>query len=93
MTVITQGLICSLGSLPAERTWISPSERSLTRPAAIWLRPELWTQTNRTSGISLVIAALRLREGDEALAGEAVCETGTKTLIFESLSRSVESAM
>ena len=29
-----------------------PPERSLTRPAAIWLRPALWTQTNRTSGCS-----------------------------------------
>ena len=27
-----------------------PCERSLTRPAAIWLRPALWTHTNSTSG-------------------------------------------
>ena len=52
---MTAGLISSPGSLPADRTWILPSERSLTSPAAIWLRPALCTQTNRTSGTSSVI--------------------------------------
>src|ERR1700690_3889702 len=51
MASTTAGLISSAGVLPAERTWIRPRDRSLTRPAAIWLRPALWTQTNSTSGL------------------------------------------
>ena len=50
------GLISSAGVEPAERTWMRPFERSLTRPAAIWLRPALCVQTNNTSGCSLTIS-------------------------------------
>ena len=39
---------------PAERTWTWPWAWWSRRAAAIWLRPALWTQTNRTSGTSLV---------------------------------------
>src|SRR5688572_23028083 len=62
---ITAGLMVSAGSLPAERTWILPREWSRTSPAAIWLRPALWTHTNRTSGA----AALP----DTPIAGTATC--------------------
>jgi len=57
-------------ALPAERTPTRPPDRSLTSPAAIWLRPALWTQTNRTSGMSVPIglpsaaAGLRSRLDD-----------------------------
>src|SRR4249920_284669 len=46
----TAGLIWSPGALPAERTWTLPLAWWSRRAAAIWLRPALWTQTNRTSG-------------------------------------------
>ena len=36
------------------RTWTRPSASLFSSPAAIWLRPALWTQTNSTSGTSLV---------------------------------------
>ena len=62
------------GSLPAERTWMRPCERSLTSPAAIWLRPALWTQTKSTSGCSFSIAPLRLGERLQPLAREPVHE-------------------
>ena len=53
-----------------------PAERSLTSPAAIWLRPALCTQTNSTSGCSFAISALGLRERLQPLAREAVREHG-----------------
>src|SRR5262249_55669627 len=52
------GLTSSPGAEPAERTLIRPCERSFNRPAAIWLRPELWTQTNSTSGCVLRISGM-----------------------------------
>ena len=39
------GLIRSPGALPAERTSMSPPERTRVYAAAIWERPALWTQT------------------------------------------------
>ena len=81
MASITAGLICSPGALPAERTWIRPSERSLTRPAAIWLRPALWTQTNRTSGCSFVITPSAWPSALRRSRAKRCTSTGTKTLI------------
>ncbi|ONH21790.1 hypothetical protein BL253_37875 [Pseudofrankia asymbiotica] len=46
------GLIWSAVSDPAERTSIRPAARWVSQPAAIWERPALWTQTNRTEGFS-----------------------------------------
>ena len=51
-----------------------PSERSFTSPAAIWLRPALWTQTNSTSGCSFAIVPFGLGERLQPLAREAVRE-------------------
>src|SRR5205823_9659885 len=48
----TAGWISAAGALPAERTSIRPPAYRLSRPAAIWLRPALCTQTNNTSGRS-----------------------------------------
>src|ERR1035438_6353115 len=46
------GLTWSPGMLPAERTSTSPPPRWARKPAAIWERPALCTQTNRTLGLS-----------------------------------------
>ena len=43
------GLISSAGASRPSGRGCARCERSLTRPAAIWLRPALWTQTNSTS--------------------------------------------
>ena len=50
MASTTAGLSWSAGSLPAERTLTRSPAFRWSRPAAIWLRPALWTQTKRTSG-------------------------------------------
>ena len=44
------GLIWSAGSEPAERTSIRSPASAVRYPAAIWERPALWTQTNKTLG-------------------------------------------
>src|SRR5699024_3897423 len=44
------GLIESAGAEPAERTSMRSPAISRSHPAAIWERPALWTQTNRTLG-------------------------------------------
>src|SRR5690606_11187430 len=46
------GLIESAGAEPAERTSMRSPARWRSQPAAIWERPALWTQTNRTLGRS-----------------------------------------
>src|SRR4029453_18073274 len=56
MAATTAGLSLSPGADPAERTWTLPLAWWSRRAAAIWLRPALWTQTNRTSGTSLLMA-------------------------------------
>ena len=93
MASTTAGLICSPGSLPADRTWIRPSERSLTRPAAIWLRPELCTHTNSTSGCSLTIMPSACPSAFSRSRAKRCASTGTNTLILPPLRRSVDSAM
>ena len=45
------GFTWSPGMLPADRTSPSPSPRWVRKPAAIWERPALCTQTNRTLGL------------------------------------------
>ena len=52
----------------------------------------MWTQTNSTSGCSFTIEPSACASA-KALTGEAMRETGTKTLIFDSESRSVDSSM
>src|SRR5688500_13898042 len=59
ITSSTAGLIRSAGSDPAVRTSTRPAALCLGRPAAIWLRPALWTQTNRTSGLSSAMSTFR----------------------------------
>src|SRR5947207_3169165 len=74
------GLISSAGVEPAERTWIRPPDRSSTRPAAIWLRPALWVQTNRTSGCSftsLPSACARPAAADRSLAAAMMTRSST----------------
>src|SRR3712207_3257639 len=44
------GLTCSAGSEPAERTSTASPPSARSQPAAIWERPALCTQTNRTLG-------------------------------------------
>jgi hypothetical protein len=48
------GLIWSAGSVPAERTSMRSPARWLSSPAAIWERPALCTQTNKTLGLSAI---------------------------------------
>nr|KEP23677.1 hypothetical protein DA06_05930 [Georgenia sp. SUBG003] len=52
MASTADGLTCSAGAEPAERTSIAPPARWFSQAAAIWDRPALWTQTNRTLGRS-----------------------------------------
>src|SRR5665647_1068022 len=47
-------LISPAGIEPAERTSTAPPDIADRSPAAIWERPALWTQTNRTLGGSVV---------------------------------------
>ena len=44
------GLTWSPGLEPAERTSTRSPARWVSQAAAIWERPALWTQTNRTDG-------------------------------------------
>ncbi len=46
------GLTWSAGAEPAERTSTRSPARCDSHAAAIWERPALWTQTNRTEGFS-----------------------------------------
>src|SRR5690349_13159461 len=48
------GLIVLPGAEPAERTSTVSPARWRSQPAAIWERPALCTQTNRTLGLSLM---------------------------------------
>ena len=48
-------LTWSAGIDPAERTSTAPPDSAVRKPAAIWERPALWTQTNRTLGRSVVV--------------------------------------
>src|SRR5699024_4715323 len=50
MASTAAGLIESAGADPAERTAMRSPASSLSHPAAIWDRPALWTQTNKTLG-------------------------------------------
>ena len=50
MASTTAGLMSSAGAVPAERTTTRSPAWWASRAAAIWERPALWTQTNRTSG-------------------------------------------
>ena len=70
-----------------------PSERSFTSPAAIWLRPALWTQTNSTSGISLVTSPSVWASAFSRSRAKRCASTGTNTLIRPGPSRSTDSAM
>jgi hypothetical protein len=58
MAATTAGLRASAGSEPTERTTTLPLGWWSSRAAAIWLRPALCTQTNRTSGTSFTAAPL-----------------------------------
>src|SRR6476659_3003790 len=55
MAATAAGLIVSAGAEPAERTSTASPARWRSQPAAIWERPALWTQTNRTLGLSLMM--------------------------------------
>ena len=59
-----------------------PSERSLTSPAAIWLRPALWTQTNSTSGCSFAISPSAWASAFSRSRAKRCASTGTNTLIL-----------
>src|SRR5438105_3681687 len=43
------GLTSAAGSVPADSTSTRSPARCLRKPAAIWLRPALWTHTKRTA--------------------------------------------
>src|SRR6478609_9314286 len=51
MACTATGLTWSAGIDPADRTSTFPSERAVRKPAAIWERPALCTQTNNTLGL------------------------------------------
>src|ERR1044072_4084545 len=51
MTSTTAGFTLSAGAEPAERTVTAPWAWWCRRAPAIWERPALCTQTNRTSGV------------------------------------------
>src|SRR5436190_6192496 len=53
MASTTAGLRASAGAEPAERTSTVSPARWRSQPAAIWERPALWTQTNRTVGLAI----------------------------------------
>src|SRR4051794_13331763 len=59
MTSTAAGLTRPTGSLPAERTSTASPARWRSHPAAIWDRPALCTQTNRTLGLPLTVRLLR----------------------------------
>src|SRR5688572_5135239 len=52
------GLTESAGAEPAESTSTRSPARCCGQPAAICERPALWTQTNRTVGLSLMASDL-----------------------------------
>src|SRR6478752_8777110 len=54
MASTAAGLTLSAGWEPAERTSMRPWPRVVRNAAAIWERPALWTQTNRTDGFLAV---------------------------------------
>jgi hypothetical protein len=60
MAATTAGLSWLAGSDPAEVTVTCPAAWWLSRAAAIWDRPALWTQTNRTSGVPVMAVVFRL---------------------------------
>src|SRR5665647_3284163 len=63
IAVTAEGFTSSPGMLPAERTSTCPPLRWVRKPAAIWDRPALCTQTNRTLGMSAMgVSAFRRRE-------------------------------
>jgi hypothetical protein len=62
------GLVCSAGSEPAERTSTASAARWRSQPAAIWERPALCTQRNRTLGLSVTGGSF----GYEEVAGGGV---------------------
>ena len=55
-----------------------PAERSLTSPAAIWLRPALCTQTNSTSGCSFAIRWSAWASAFSRSRANRCASTGTK---------------
>src|SRR4051794_1849754 len=54
MASTAAGLRFSAGRVPAERTSTASPARWRSQPAAIWERPALCTQTNKTLGRSLI---------------------------------------
>src|ERR1700758_5110976 len=48
------GLICSAGSVPAQRTSMRSRARCVSSAAAIWERPALCTHTNKTLGLAAI---------------------------------------
>src|SRR5215203_2291476 len=72
MASTATGLIAFPGIEPAERTSIRPSPSDCRKPAAIWERPALWTQTNSTlgrSGMGLSLMGVR-RDRLRGIEGE-----------------------
>src|SRR3954470_24572032 len=78
MAVTATGLICPAGAEPAERTSTASPASARRKPAAIWERPALCTQTNRTLGLRAFMRTHLLSVGGEkALAqGEADVDQG-----------------
>src|SRR3954447_18223262 len=52
MASTATGLMCAPGAEPAERTSTRSPASWRSQPWAIWERPALWTQTNRTLGLA-----------------------------------------
>src|ERR1700756_1926086 len=54
IAAMATGLICSAGSVPAERTSMRSRARCISSAAAIWERPALCTHTNKTLGLAAI---------------------------------------
>ena len=68
MASTATGLTWSAGIDPADRTSTAPPDSAVRNPAAIWERPALWTQTNRTLGLVMTLRGVE--------CGEQVSDTG-----------------
>src|SRR3954452_15076016 len=66
MASTTAGLMWWAGSEPADRTSTASPARWRSQPAAIWERPAVCTQTNRTLGLSLTAAPFGSGDGGAA---------------------------
>src|SRR5665647_1913855 len=77
MASTAEGFTWSPGMLPAERTSTCPPLRWVRKPAAIWDRPALCTQTNKTLGLSVIgVSAFRRESNGLSVLVQDLAEQG-----------------